>query len=169
MTGGCRSPRSGAVRARHNACAGQRFFEWRDDDPGISRRKPVGPDRPAAAGTRLGRRAGASGRSRPSAAVRPACRWCVADGAGDWRGVGSSAGRSRPLRPMTRQKQPRVKARAVRGLEIVNPVEGAIAQGAAQRQPSRNVERPGPAIDGDLSRKVRSAARGRQSRGWSAR
>ena len=39
-------------------------------------------------------------------------------------------------------------------MEIVNPIEGAIAQNAAQREPFRNVERPGPAIDSDLVEKA---------------
>src|SRR5882724_2058269 len=69
-------------------------------------------------------------------------------------GVGAVPGDPGPFRSMTRQKQPRVKARAIRGLEIVNPIEGAIAQGAAQRKPSGNVERPGTAIDGDFVKKT---------------
>src|SRR5207253_9674734 len=67
--------------------------------------------------------------------------------------VGAVPGNPGPFRPLTRQKQPRVVTRAIRGLEIVNPIEGAIAQSAAQREPSRNVERPGSAIDGDVVEK----------------
>src|SRR5215472_4898063 len=51
---------------------------------------------------------------------------------------------------MARQEQPRVKARTIRGLKIIDAVEAAAAQDPAKRSPAADLEKPRAGIDDDF-------------------
>src|SRR5215468_10994898 len=67
--------------------------------------------------------------------------------------VRAAPGDSGPFRRISGEKQPIVKARTVRCLEIINAIETTAAQGAAERHPFRHLDlRSG--IDDDLVEKA---------------
>src|SRR5271166_4836319 len=55
-----------------------------------------------------------------------------------------------PLRPVGGQEQPSVKARAIRGLKIINSLETAATQDATKGKQACGVEGRRSGIDGDL-------------------
>jgi len=74
-----------------------------------------------------------------------------------------------PFRRRGGEEQPRVKARTIRCLKIINSVEAATAQDAAERRPGGHLEELRPGVDGDLVKETallreRGECTGRQQR-----
>src|SRR5271165_2643593 len=59
-----------------------------------------------------------------------------------------------PFRQAGGKEQPKVKARTIRCLKIVNPVESTTTQDAAEPSPATDLEELRPAVDGDLVKKT---------------